>query len=174
MTSGTRGRVLKAGDEITLTRFPKGGLSSDKIWQRFNHERFKSEGSGVLLLGARRLLELRLHAHGSRAGGFVPRALGRPGVARLNGRAEALAGRAELAERASAVRTSSARSSPERGSPPGREHSRVARYVEMRNRRRRKRRTENTARRTGARSKSGRAKDDCPQPRRRSPRSHPG
>lgn len=41
VTSGTRGRVLKAGDEITLMRFPKGGLSSDKIWQRFNHERFK-------------------------------------------------------------------------------------------------------------------------------------
>ena len=43
VTSGTRGRVLKAGDEVTFMMFPKGGLNSDEIWQRFNQERFKVE-----------------------------------------------------------------------------------------------------------------------------------
>jgi hypothetical protein len=42
VTSGTRGRVLKAGDRITFMAFPKA-INPEEIWKRFNQERFKVE-----------------------------------------------------------------------------------------------------------------------------------
>jgi hypothetical protein len=39
VTSGTRGRVLKAGDEITFMMLPFDN-NSDELWKRFNRERF--------------------------------------------------------------------------------------------------------------------------------------
>ena len=42
VTSGTRGRVLKAGDRITFMAFPKA-VNPDAVWKRFNTERFKVE-----------------------------------------------------------------------------------------------------------------------------------
>jgi hypothetical protein len=42
VTSGTRGRVLKAGDQIVIIRLPKATNAED-LWQRFNRERFRVE-----------------------------------------------------------------------------------------------------------------------------------
>jgi hypothetical protein len=39
-TSGTRGRVLKAGDQIVLMTLPKE-TNSDELWKRFNRARFE-------------------------------------------------------------------------------------------------------------------------------------
>jgi hypothetical protein len=45
VTSGTRGRVLKAGDRIQFMRLPLANNSAD-VWRRFNTERFKVEVRG--------------------------------------------------------------------------------------------------------------------------------
>jgi hypothetical protein len=42
ITSGTRGRVLKAGDTIQFMRLPKDNNNAD-LWKSFNAERFKVE-----------------------------------------------------------------------------------------------------------------------------------
>jgi hypothetical protein len=42
ITSGTRGRVLKAGDTIQFMRLPKDNNNAD-VWNSFNIERFKIE-----------------------------------------------------------------------------------------------------------------------------------
>ena len=42
VTSGTRGRVLKAGDELEFMMLPKEVNDAD-VWKRFNKERFKVE-----------------------------------------------------------------------------------------------------------------------------------
>jgi hypothetical protein len=39
VTSGTRGRVLKAGDQITLMTLPRE-TNSDELWKRFDRARF--------------------------------------------------------------------------------------------------------------------------------------
>jgi len=39
VTSGTRGRVLKAGDQIVLITLPKE-TNSDELWKRFDRARF--------------------------------------------------------------------------------------------------------------------------------------
>ena len=82
VTSGTRGRVLKAGDRIVLMTLPtdtqqRRAVAASGPCARRRHR------AGVLLLGAGRLLDLRLHAHGSGARAILPRALGRRGMERL-------------------------------------------------------------------------------------------
>jgi hypothetical protein len=42
ITSGTRGRVLKAGDTVQFMRLPKESNNAD-LWKNFNTERFKIE-----------------------------------------------------------------------------------------------------------------------------------
>jgi hypothetical protein len=41
VTSGTRARVLKAGDELSFLRLPREKNKAE-VWERFNQERFKT------------------------------------------------------------------------------------------------------------------------------------